>query len=98
MLSSCGVADLVASSFGGRNRKCSEEFVSQTLTGSASPSWEDIEARLLDGQRLQGLGTCDEVVACLDSLSLDSNDFPLFRKVHAIARSEAAPHSLFDDW
>jgi hypothetical protein len=49
-LESCGVADLITTCYGGRNRKCAEAFAKADGRGS----WERIEADLLDGQKLQG--------------------------------------------
>jgi len=45
---SCGLADLIATCFSGRNRKCAEHFV---RTGK---NWDEIELELLNGQKLQG--------------------------------------------
>ncbi len=59
---SCGVADLITTCFGGRNRKCAEAFAK---TGK---SWEEIEKVLLNGQKLQV--SRDAVVACLPGLGL----------------------------
>lgn len=44
---SCGVADLITTCYGGRNRKCSEAFVK---TGK---SIADLEKEMLNGQKLQ---------------------------------------------
>jgi glycerol-3-phosphate dehydrogenase (NAD+) len=52
---SCGVADLITTCFGGRNRKVAEARV---LTGK---SFEVLEVDLLNGQKLQGAGTAKEV-------------------------------------
>ena len=49
-LESCGLADLVTTCFGGRNRKCAEAFAA----AGKSKSLETIEAELLGGQKLQG--------------------------------------------
>jgi glycerol-3-phosphate dehydrogenase (NAD+) len=52
---SCGVADLITTCYGGRNRKVAEARV---LTGK---SFEVLERELLNGQKLQGAGTAKEV-------------------------------------
>merc|ERR1712118_569564 len=54
---SCGVADLITTCFGGRNRKCAEAFV----RGKGNKSWETIEKELLGGQKLQGTLTAQEI-------------------------------------
>ena len=105
---SCGVADLVATCFGGRNRLCAEEFIhrlnNQEPTDDALEKvWTDIEKDLLHGQKLQGLDTTDEVIACLkfkgiydSNKSNGPNKFPLFKRIHAIARLGEKPETLFD--
>lgn len=144
---SCGVADLIATCYGGRNRKCGEEFVRRFKTiweelrnnySSTSPYdqdhgkgdgvhapiydhktihhqwhhthdggehihhkgelkpridimtelWEDIEKDLLNGQKLQGVSTCVEVMHYLTGskyLKEHPKDFPLIRSIYAIA-------------
>lgn len=54
-LESCGVADLITTCYGGRNRKVSEAFV---RTGK---TLAELEVELLNGQRLQGPMTASEV-------------------------------------
>jgi len=52
---SCGVADLITTCYGGRNRKVSEAFV------TSSKSIEELEKEMLNGQKLQGPITAKEV-------------------------------------
>lgn len=52
---SCGVADLITTCYGGRNRKVSEAFVK---TGK---SIKELEDQMLNGQKLQGPYTAEEV-------------------------------------
>jgi len=81
---SCGLADCVASSMGGRNRKCSEEYATWLLNdnledtmGDKAPiikkTWAKIEARLLNGQKMQGVLTCEEVIECLIFKNMDKD-------------------------
>ena len=56
----CGVADLVATCFGGRNRKVAEAFA--RAQGDGRPrTFGELEAELLGGQKLQGVLTTIEV-------------------------------------
>lgn len=92
MMESCGVGDLIATSFGGRNRRCSSEYARRKCeTGSAD--WVEIEKEMLNGQKLQGLGTLDEVVACLDHLGW-RDEFPLIYRIHGIARQGLDPKTI----
>ncbi|KAL9247935.1 hypothetical protein vseg_021310 [Gypsophila vaccaria] len=76
---SCGVADLIATCFGGRNRKVAEAFAT---CGGKKP-FEELEAQMLQGQKLQGVLTAKEVYEVLkNNRWLDS--FPLFRTIHDI--------------
>ena len=94
MLSSCGVADIIATCFGGRNRKCAEEYARRMLSlgeddlgqEKAANLWNEIEEELLKGQKLQGLGTCEEVMMCLTSgVGQDRSAFKLFPLIYEIA-------------
>ncbi|XP_041057546.1 glycerol-3-phosphate dehydrogenase [NAD(+)], cytoplasmic-like isoform X1 [Carcharodon carcharias] len=76
-LESCGVADLVTTCYGGRNRKVAEAFVK---TGK---SIEELEKELLNGQKLQGPQTSAEVYKILAQKNL-VNEFPLFAAVYQI--------------
>ncbi|GAA5881377.1 hypothetical protein JCM1840_004871 [Sporobolomyces johnsonii] len=86
---SAGVADLITTSFGGRNRKCAEAFVT---TGK---SFDELEAELLNGQRLQGVITAEEIYGFLKGRNrLDG--YPLFEKVYLICQKEMDPKEIFD--
>lgn len=76
---SCGVADLIATCFGGRNRKVAEAFA---INGGQRP-FKELEEEMLKGQKLQGVLTAEEVYGVLQKnkwLEL----FPLFRTIHEI--------------
>uniref|UniRef100_A0A3B4WPS1 Glycerol-3-phosphate dehydrogenase [NAD(+)] n=1 Tax=Seriola lalandi dorsalis TaxID=1841481 RepID=A0A3B4WPS1_SERLL len=53
-LESCGVADLITTCYGGRNRKVAEAFV------KTAKSIAELEAEMLNGQKLQGPQTSAE--------------------------------------
>jgi glycerol-3-phosphate dehydrogenase (NAD+) len=76
-LQSCGVADLVTTCYGGRNRKVAE---AHAITGK---SFEQLEQELLNGQKLQGTLTAKEVHLLLKSRRVEKN-FPLFKAVYEI--------------
>merc|ERR1712159_684168 len=76
-LESCGVADLITTCFGGRNRKCAEAFV----RGKGSKSWETIEKELLGGQKLQGTLTAQEIYPVMQSHKL-CEQLPLFTTIY----------------
>lgn len=76
-LESCGVADLITTCYGGRNRRVAEAFV---RTGK---SVEELEKELLNGQKLQGPQTSAEVYKVLKLKNL-VNKFPLFAAVFEI--------------
>mmetsp|Transcript_41496 Transcript_41496/g.83173 ORF Transcript_41496/g.83173 Transcript_41496/m.83173 type:complete len:381 (-) Transcript_41496:284-1426(-) len=79
-LESCGVADLVTTCFGGRNRKCAEAFAAN----GKKKSLEEIEAELLGGQKLQGTLTAKEVNHILKMKGLE-HEFPFFTTVYKIS-------------
>ncbi|CAI5678370.1 unnamed protein product [Oreochromis niloticus] len=76
-LESCGVADLIATCYGGRNRRAAEAFV---RTGK---SIEVLEKEIFNGQKLQGPATSAEVYRILQQKCL-VNRFPLFTAVYQI--------------
>ena len=85
---SCGVADLMTTCYGGRNRKCAEAFVRNPGKG-----WERIEAELLNGQKLQGTITAQDVMTCLTAKRAQGQ-FPLFVTVFNIAFKGLAPANI----
>lgn len=76
-LESCGVADLITTCYGGRNRKVAEAFAK---TGK---SIEELEREMLNGQKLQGPQTSAELNHILKAKNL-VDKFPLFTAVHQI--------------
>ncbi|XP_013864082.1 glycerol-3-phosphate dehydrogenase [NAD(+)], cytoplasmic [Austrofundulus limnaeus] len=79
-LESCGVADLITTCYGGRNRKIGEAFAK---TGK---SIEQLENELLNGQKLQGPATASEVHVILKQKNM-LEKFPLFTAVQEICFS-----------
>ncbi|XP_010142770.1 PREDICTED: glycerol-3-phosphate dehydrogenase 1-like protein [Buceros rhinoceros silvestris] len=76
-LESCGVADLITTCYGGRNRRVAEAFVK---TGK---SIEELEQEMLNGQKLQGPQTSAEVYRILRQKRM-LEKFPLFTAVYQI--------------
>merc|ERR1712060_437768 len=93
-LESCGVADLVTTCFGGRNRKCAEIFAKNVKAGTKK-EWDTIEAEELNGQKLQGTGTAKDVMTCLKKEGKEK-EFPLFTAIYNVAFEGAAPASILD--
>ena len=84
-LESCGVADLITTCFGGRNRLCADAYAK----AGGAKTLEEIETELLAGQKLQGTLTAKEVNHVLKMKGLE-HEFPLFTQVYKIAY-EGAP-------
>ncbi|XP_006203020.2 glycerol-3-phosphate dehydrogenase [NAD(+)], cytoplasmic [Vicugna pacos] len=74
-LESCGVADLITTCYGGRNRKVAEAFA---RTGKPI---EQLEKEMLNGQKLQGPQTARELHSILQQKGL-VDKFPLFTAVY----------------
>lgn len=89
-LESCGIADLITTCFGGRNRRVSEQFVLHPEKGLVK-----LEEELLQGQKLQGPQTAQEVYELLASKG-HLERFPLFVATHKILQSELKPEDLFE--
>ncbi|CAG01346.1 unnamed protein product, partial [Tetraodon nigroviridis] len=76
-LESCGVADLVTTCYGGRNRKVAEAFV------RTSKNISELEEEMLNGQKLQGPQTSAEIYKLLQKKNL-VKEFPLFSAIYQI--------------
>ena len=88
-LESCGLADLVTTCFGGRNRKCAEAFA------KGEGDWDALEKAMLNGQKLQGTITSKDVNVVLQSKNLAA-EFPLFTRINEIAFEGKDPKSIVD--
>lgn len=89
-IESCGLADVITSSYGGRNRRVAEALVK---TGR---SVEELEAELLGGQKLQGPDTAAIVYAWLVERDLTTN-FPIMTAVYRVCFEGRDPHLFLSD-
>jgi glycerol-3-phosphate dehydrogenase (NAD+) len=91
MVESAGVADLITTCSGGRNRKVAEAF----MKAGGKRSWEELEKEMLGGQKLQGTSTCEEV---MEIIKRDNNQakFPLITIIYNIAFGGAPAESIVD--
>lgn len=87
LLESCGVADLIATCSGGRNRRVSEAFV------RSGKSFDVLEEELLNGQKLQGPLTAKEVHDILQKEN-KMDEFPLLTAVYRICYEGTPPGDL----
>jgi len=86
-LESCGLADLVTTCFGGRNRKCADIYAKMQKAGTPK-AWDVIETEELNGQKLQGTGTAKDVMTCIKAAGKEK-DFPLMCQIYRIAFEDA---------
>ncbi|KAI8823976.1 NAD-dependent glycerol-3-phosphate dehydrogenase N-terminus-domain-containing protein [Fimicolochytrium jonesii] len=87
---SCGVADVITTCFGGRNRRVAEAHVT---TGK---SFEVLEQEMLNGQKLQGTLTALEVHHILKAKHMVV-DFPFFTTVYRICYEGRPARAIVDD-
>jgi glycerol-3-phosphate dehydrogenase (NAD+) len=95
-MESCGMADLITTCYGGRNRKCAEVFAKQQMADikegrvvaqghkQCEELWSKIEADLLNGQKLQGTITSKDAFNLISSRGVVA-EFPLIKKIYDIA-------------
>jgi len=88
---SCGVGDLMTTCYGGRNRRIAEAFVK---TGK---SFEELEKIMLNGQKLQGTITSQEVYSFL-SVRNRTQEFPLFDRIYKICYEELDPKQIVAEY
>ena len=108
-LESCGLADLITTCYGGRNRLCAEAFAkvrvednkgaitSAMITAEeCTQRWDTIEHDLLKGQKLQGTLTCKDVYLALEATGV-LHKFPLMKAIHDVALKGKPVHSLIEE-
>ena len=84
---SAGIADLITTCFGGRNRLCAEAYVK---TGKP---FSQLETELLGGQKLQGVATAQELNTFLKAKGRVEG-YPLFGVVYKIAFENLDPAKM----
>jgi glycerol-3-phosphate dehydrogenase (NAD+) len=89
LLETCGVGDVIASAYGGRNHKCAVEFVN---TGK---EFTVIEKELLNGQKLQGTLAAAEMYELLSTRDA-LRKFPLITTIHLIATKQVPVTAIID--
>lgn len=89
-LESCGVADLITTCSGGRNRKVSAAFIKSNKT------IEEVEKEMLNGQKLQGTTTSQEVYNFLSARNM-THEFPLMTAIYRVIYEKAPPESIAHD-
>ncbi|KAG0461142.1 hypothetical protein HPP92_021439 [Vanilla planifolia] len=86
---SCGVADVITTCLGGRNRRVAEAFA----RNGGRKSFDELETELLQGQKLQGVSTAKEVYEVLSHRGWNAL-FPLLSTVHRICIGQLPPSAI----
>ncbi|KAF9584624.1 Glycerol-3-phosphate dehydrogenase [Lunasporangiospora selenospora] len=87
---SCGIADLVTTCAGGRNRRVAEAHVT---TGK---SFDQLEIEMLNGQKLQGTSTAKDMYNILTKKGL-CDEFPLMTTIYRICYEDLPPIRIVED-
>lgn len=87
---SCAVADVITSSYGGRNKRVAEAFV------RTRRPLDELEAEMLNGQKLQGPPTAREVYKWLKERCLEDR-FPIMVGVYRICYEGRDPNLFLSD-
>lgn len=88
-IESAGVADLITTCSGGRHVRCAKKSIVE------GKSIAEIEARDLNGQKLQGTLTAYEIYSFLKTQGVEK-EFPLFSAVYDILEGKAKAEDLPD--
>jgi len=86
---SCGIADLVTTCYGGRNKRVCEAYV------KSKKSLAEVEQEMLNGQSAQGPLTAEELYETLEARNV-LEKYPLFVAVHRICKGQLSPDKLID--
>ncbi|KAG2307788.1 hypothetical protein Bca52824_027536 [Brassica carinata] len=86
---SCGVADVIITCLGGRYRRVAEAFAQS----GGKRSFDELEAEMLQGQKLQGVSMTREVYEALNHRGW-LEMFPLFSMVHQICIGRLKPDAI----
>jgi len=86
-MESCGVADLVATCYGGKDRQLAKAFVTSEIT------MEELGRDMFRGETLQGPQAAKEINYVLKKNNLE-NQFPVLTKIHKICVGEEVPESI----
>uniref|UniRef100_A0A515EIS9 Glycerol-3-phosphate dehydrogenase [NAD(+)] n=1 Tax=Dunaliella salina TaxID=3046 RepID=A0A515EIS9_DUNSA len=90
---SCGLGDMITTCLGGRHRATAEAWTRAWKSG-APKTWSQLEVELLSGQKLQGVGTSNEVQEVLRARGWEAS-YPLFTTVNRIIKNYIPPTSIF---
>ena len=88
-MQACGIADLIASCLGGRNRLVGKTFAER----GGKASMEGLEEELLKGQKLQGALTSNEVQIILRNRGWEAQ-YPLFTTINGIISGKLPPSAI----